>query len=926
MKRIILSENSLQGLQDAMKKRLPDYVYQSVKKHDTSLGDSPCYPPSDDYAFDYKLLKIRYSDILDNIEKRNLPLDKDKAETLLYKLTNKAMKLEGPIRPQLVKLVENHVNKLFGVPSETINLTCSLTDTVKPDHALRIVPEEDSDSNDYVFNDVDEINAVSNAVKKRRFIDALIQGYSTITANKEDMYSDFLGDHSFTELVDLYGKITVLNDYLVFINKEHLDKKNPHLVAYVGVHLGHGDNRTEIRSQGILYPYLLKETIRGFMELFSSHGLPEDNGKAQILISKSDFAIAEPWDNRLGVPLWQIMFGKQSHALPDNVIPYFFSEFVSLPNDDFFSICQNLLMRTKKAQKYIKDMVANVKHDKDYQEFVKNIQQKNIDQSVITDGYMTADDLDNVVISEDGNLEENQETEDKYDDFAQANQNKHLVIFDDEYPNLQSLVDGVRNHTLLIHARQVEDGSLNDLQYGLDPTINRTILDAYAGDYQYTFGDYSEEEREEYEEKYGNDEDEWPKPKEGEEYWRKQMIPMVFASDDLTWCHDSRNGVIFVRAEGFVQKSPDTSAGYGYENSHMDMYRAVEADGQFSDWFYDDDVPLYVEAGDYFTDQVADVVAVLNLKAPVQESIGGKELVENQEDEYIDSPELSNLKYYLTMDDESKNDDYLYRYAASIYDFIKDKNWEYEFSDEELAELKDNDENDFDNNIDILKNHPDVENEFLEFAKKRADDWNENANDVFDYEKNIDVNKAWLIHFSEDAGEIAYKGFTKGTEDLECLALTNGSSHSYEGYNFAFLADEVTNSEAEYYCGRNSDNWGAVMFHANGIKVYHYGDEQHQVIFWGPSARDLVPIYHGNVDIDIDHYDDYIDSRGDSDDTWYVTDDKSPYGRVLYFNQEIEDVIAWVENNFFQYRKRLNYHTYAKADYEERARKRPQKS
>lgn len=705
MKRIILSENSLQGLQDAMKKRLPDYVYQSVKKHDTSLGDSPCYPPSDDYAFDYKLLKIRYSDILDNIEKRNLPLDKDKAETLLYKLTNKAMKLERPIRPQLVKLVENHVNKLFSVPSETINLTCSLTDTVKPDHALRIVPEEDSDNNDYVFNDVDEINAVSNAVKKRRFIDALIQGYSTITANKEDMYSDFLGDHGFTELVDLYGKITALNDYLVFINKEHLDKKNPHLVAYVGVHLGHGDNRTEIRSQGILYPYLLKETIRGFMELFSSHGLPEDNGKAQILISKSDFAIAEPWDNRLGVPLWQIMFGKQSHALPDNVIPYFFSEFVSLPNDDFFSICQNLLMRTKKAQKYIKDMVANVKHDKDYQEFVKNIQQKNIDQSVITDGYMTADDLDNVVISEDGNLEE------------------------------------------------------------------------------------------------------------------------------------------------------------------------------------------------------------------------------NQEDEYIDSPELSNLKYYLTMDDESKKNDYLYKYAASIYDFIKDKNWEDEFSDEELEELKDNDENDFENNIDILKNHPDVASAFLKYAENLSEYWGDNANDVFDYEDNVDVNKDWLIHFSEDAGSIAYKGFIKGTGDLEHLALTDGSNYSSEGYNFAFLADEVTNSEAEYYCGRNSDNWGAVMFHANGIEAYHYGDNQNQVIFWGPSARDLVPIYHGNVDIDIDHhYDDYADNRGDNDDTWYVTDDKSPYGRILYSNQEIEYVIAWVENNFFQYRKRLNYHTYAKSDYEERARKRPQKS
>ena len=49
----------------------------------------------------------------------------------------------------------------------------------------------------------------------------------------------------------------------------------------------------------------------------------------------------------------------------------------------------------------------------------------------------------------------------------------------------------------------------------------------------------------------------------------------------------------------------------------MDKFYDIE-DGEFSEPYDDYTVPIYVEAGDYFSDQVADVVAVLNLNGTVQ--------------------------------------------------------------------------------------------------------------------------------------------------------------------------------------------------------------------------------------------------------------------------------------------------------------------
>lgn len=212
---------------------------------------------------------------------------------------------------------------------------------------------------------------------------------------------------------------------------------------------------------------------------------------------------------------------------------------------------------------------------------------------------LTEKDLRNMIReSIESVMDEKFEIEDEkpYDDFVKANQNKHLVIFDSDYKSLQDLIDGVKRHELLIHARRVEDGSLEDLRWGLEPQNGEEIRRFYSDSY-----DFDDEDGED----------------NGYDYEGrcKDCPKYVFASDDLSWCKDSRNGVVFVKANGFRRKSPTTSS-YGNDGSDMDMFYDLE-DGEFSDPYNDDTVPIYVEAGDYFSEDVADVVAVLNLNGTV---------------------------------------------------------------------------------------------------------------------------------------------------------------------------------------------------------------------------------------------------------------------------------------------------------------------
>ena len=137
----------------------------------------------------------------------------------------------------------------------------------------------------------------------------------------------------------------------------------------------------------------------------------------------------------------------------------------------------------------------------------------------------------------------------------------------------------------------------------------------------------------------------------------------------------------------------------------------------------------------------------------------------------------------------------------------------------------------------------------------------------------------WLVHFTDDPWGIALSGFKYGHSEFEGLHLTtykpDKARKNEPGYNFAFDPSQryMNNAAHDGKYGKH-----AVVFWGTGIKADHSGDEETQVIFWGPSVSpDMIfPVIREGSEWTVQNYSD----------------------RVVYRSEEIDSVVSWVENNW----------------------------
>jgi hypothetical protein len=151
--------------------------------------------------------------------------------------------------------------------------------------------------------------------------------------------------------------------------------------------------------------------------------------------------------------------------------------------------------------------------------------------------------------------------------------------------------------------------------------------------------------------------------------------------------------------------------------------------------------------------------------------------------------------------------------------------------------------------------------------------------DCMDYRELI--TDKWLIHFTYSAHDIAANGFKYGVDDLSRLCLTTqlgGETKKRGGFNFAYTADYKEKIRSSHAARTGYGN-EIVMFKANGIEVWHHGDEEYQAIFKGSTARDIIPIV-------------------ENDGLWWAGDLNKGF-------DSLEEVVAWVEANFNQYKRVL---------------------
>lgn len=251
--------------------------------------------------------------------------------------------------------------------------------------------------------------------------------------------------------------------------------------------------------------------------------------------------------------------------------------------------------------------------------------------------------------------------------------------------------------------------------------------------------------------------------------------------------------------------------------------------------------------------------------------------------EYI-SRDMVYLKDYFSMSLEDKMAGLPQEYYYHFEDFIKDEGY-YDFErpeelgdDFELVEwLDNNDKETFNAFAKYLYDR--VQNHSLPIPDSEYPAWS-----YFDDSPEI-IKNQWLIHFTNDAQGIAESGFKYGVDDMSKLGLTTHLGEfdkKYGGYNFSYLLSDFPKYAENQMGYKYGDE--AVIFNASGLRLWHYGDQEPQVIFYGNTAKDIVPIL-----------------KGDKAEFAIYSKD----GRALYENDDLTKVVNWFVNNYRQYRKAI---------------------
>lgn len=389
MKReIIITEGALKRIHS----RLNQNFYRMIKGGNTSLGNNDALP-GNPMEFQYKIMKERMSEVDDAFHSAFPDITTvEDAVNRIRKLIGVAKNIERPLRPQLSKICYNTIDRLFSVPEDTVEFACELVEDISKDINISVMPEIDSE---YRFDDVEDSMLFDKEVMKRRMVDALIMGASFCLTESEKEYWTGEVNNLDDRLVNIYHEIDILDNYLLFHDEQEITDESPKQNSYVSVRLGHNDKKTEIKAEGTILPYLIRESVRGFMELFSSQGLPFDNKMAMMVVRASDFIMAEPWDMRLGVTLWRKLWDGNDST---RIVPYFFRDVCELDIDEFNGFMKNVLINTKKGERIKRDMISDINDDIEYQRFKDRMNQKNVSMSVIEDGVFTANELSDLTL------------------------------------------------------------------------------------------------------------------------------------------------------------------------------------------------------------------------------------------------------------------------------------------------------------------------------------------------------------------------------------------------------------------------------------------------------------------------------------------------------------------------------------------------
>lgn len=379
----MLADGHLKSM--ALMQELPKDIMKALSRNMTSLGDHPSFPPEEECKFDTKITLERFEQVKNDV----LSIEdlSDYSVKGLSRVLNQMIKecqeIEQENKDALEKLCFNIVVDLFAIPEGIINFSCELTENISPKSIRANVKPV---STDMTFIDINHMNTLSDEVYKRRLIDALITGAAM---NYSVIKKEYIGDlyEMSPKLPKLYRDIIKIMNYLMFVKNDiGISDEDKKQIGVVNVLIGNETKRTEISAEGIIFPVLLNESIKGIMEAFAAHGLPKNKKEASYVMSKADFLAAEPWDMRIGPVLWQY-FEEAMQEDDVKLVPNIFVEIISLPIGEFNNLMKEIFAKTSKSKKVFELVKQEIEERIEYSDFQDRMQMKSMETNVINDAF-----------------------------------------------------------------------------------------------------------------------------------------------------------------------------------------------------------------------------------------------------------------------------------------------------------------------------------------------------------------------------------------------------------------------------------------------------------------------------------------------------------------------------------------------------------
>jgi hypothetical protein len=306
------------------------------------------------------------------------------------------MSIEGRHREELEQLAIDACLEESQVPNDWFTIEAKLNRAPINTSDFKLKPKKPQDAPPLEIPSFDVEDLTDEEIReleihKRNMINALVQGAAKkghYIFQKPEVKQRL--DEIDPRLYPAYLGIMAINDFLYFSMEQMIEQMSQTGSGVAGkVKLENNDEDedeeggeekpdTKIVAEGLIFPILCHEVIKGLEESIGRHGLPEDPEMSQQVRDVTDVLSNEPMQLRIGPEIIE----KIRFALPDEMFdednkgltPWFHSTLYKIEAKEFLEIIGNAISedesKVKRATAKFREIMKKAQQSKkEYDEF-----------------------------------------------------------------------------------------------------------------------------------------------------------------------------------------------------------------------------------------------------------------------------------------------------------------------------------------------------------------------------------------------------------------------------------------------------------------------------------------------------------------------------------------------------------------------------